>query len=150
MKYHSAMKKNCLPIILIMIIGLSVIILLTALLWLNKNPYEKKQMELANRLGVTIEDYPYESAFPEGYFFTVLKPGMTSSDVHEIIYGFEKVLYCGKYSEIYYYYNTDDLKALRFEIIYDGAGRFVELRSEDDDSRTIRTEGCVLGLIPEE
>ena len=150
MKDHSAMKKIGLPIILIMLVGLTGIVLLTASLWLNKNPNGKKQVELANRLGVRIEDYPYESAFPEGYFFTVLKPGMMSSDVHEIVYGYEKVLHCEKYSEIYYYYNIDDLKALRFEIIYDGAGRFMELRSEDDDSRTIRTEGCVLGLIPEE
>jgi hypothetical protein len=129
---------------------------------LHKNPFEEKQEDLANKLGIRIEDYSYETAFPLGYFSTSLKPDMTINEVHNIVQGYDKVLHCGEYdkdaigtnkiyyfSEIYYYFSSDDLKALRFEIFYDRQGKFERLQSEDQDSRTIRSEGCETGLIEE-
>lgn len=35
-------------------------------------PRRRMQQQLAAQLGVEIEDYPYQSAFPDGYFYSAL------------------------------------------------------------------------------
>ena len=126
---------------------LIVILSLFSSVLIGCNPHQSEQEKLAQKFGVEIEDFPDERYFPEGYFYTILKPGITSKEVHDFIQGYEKVLHCGGYREIYYYFSSDDAQSLRFEIIYDEQGKYKDIRSEDDDSRTIRTEGCELGLI---
>lgn len=112
--------------------------------------HQERIQVLATQLGVRVEDYPYPSAFPEGYFYTVLKPGMTIYEVHQIVQGYEKVLHCEDVeTEIYYYFSSEDGKALRFAIVYDDQWRFWRLRGEDTNSRSIRTEGCEDGPIKE-
>jgi hypothetical protein len=116
---------------------------------LNSSSYEKKREDLADKLGVEIQDYPDESMFPLGYFDVTLESGMTLNEIHEIVQGYEKVLHCRTYSEIYYYFSTEDDKALRFEITYDEQMRLRRYQEEEIDSRTITTNGCDNGQIPE-
>ena len=119
----------------------------------NRNPYISKQNSLANKLDVKITDYPYQSSFPAGYFNEVLKPGMTIGEVHRIINGYEKAYRCRSlletyyYREVYYYYSTEDTKALRFQIFYDKQEKYTRLEGEDADSRTILTNDCELGIV---
>jgi hypothetical protein len=120
----------------------------------HTNPYAIKQEELASRFGVNIKDYPFETDFPSGYFYSVIKPGMTFNDVHEIVRGYEKVLRCrntGKnyyyFSEIYYYFGSGDDDAIRFELFYDKQGNFERFQGEDKNSRSIMIFGCEEGLI---
>lgn len=134
---------------MIRLIKISFIPMFLVLLLVGCNTRHKQQEKLANSLGVQIEDYPYPSSFPNGYFYIKLQSGMTINEIHAIVQGYENVYHCGDYSEIYYYYSQEDNKALRFELLYDEQGRFKQLRGEDDDSRTIRTEGCMPGLIDE-
>jgi len=126
-----------------------IFILVCSSLWIvsTQNPYQEKQEKLAKELGVNISDYPYPSAFPEGYYYAILSPDMSIKDVHTIVSGYEKVYHCKTYSEIYYYFSLDDKKSLRFEILYTEQGYFKEFRGEDDNSRTIRLDGCDQGLI---
>ncbi len=139
--------------IMVLIIGASLIIIFIPQKN-TKNPYEAKQEALAKQLGVHINDYPYERAFPEGYFYTILKPGMTVAQVHQIIQGYEQVYRCRSspethyYSEIYYYFGTGDKDAMRFETLYDSGGRYKRFFT-DDDSSPLLTNGCEIGLIRE-
>jgi hypothetical protein len=112
-----------------------------------RNPYQRMQENLAKELGVQIDDYPYKSVFPEGYFYTVVKPGMTMEEVHKIIKGYEKVYHCKTYSEIYYYFSVDDSKAIRLEIIYDDKGNYYDMRGDDPSGYMIKLDGCTSGLI---
>jgi len=110
----------------------------------NKN---ELQRELATELGVKIEDFPSPSSFPAGYYYSILQPGMPINDIHTKVRGYKRVLHCKSYSEIYYYFSTDDNNALRFEIMYDSSGKFLRLETEDEDSGTINITGCTSGLI---
>jgi hypothetical protein len=132
------------------------IILVIGWLWVvskNKNPYRNQQENLANDFGVRINDYPYEMNFPLGYFYAVLKPGMSIDEIHKLTRGYEKVDRCRTsitgpfYKEVYYYYSSDDLQALRFQMFYDNKEVFTNFQSEDNNSRTISTKDCELGLI---
>ena len=69
----------------------------------HRNPYKKEQEKLAILLGINIKDYPYERAFPIGYFYKVLKPGMSISEIHGLVQGYEKVLRCSTGEPAYYY-----------------------------------------------
>ena len=110
---------------------------------------EKQRVELASRLGVRIEDYPYPADFPVGYFYSVLKPGMTYDKVHSIVCGYESAYRCYGTDEIYYYFSkNEDENLMRFALYYDEQGQFVELQGEDPDSRTLGLgPGCSLGLL---
>lgn len=145
-------KKS--PILLLTLSGISVCFLVLVVIGMNTitgNTNQKRiQEDLAKQLGVKIGDYPYESSFPEGYFYTVLKPGMTINEVHQIVQGYEKVLHCEDIeTEIYYYFSSEDEIALRFAIIYDDQWKFWRLRGEDTNSPSIRIEGCKDGPIRE-
>lgn len=112
-------------------------------------PRERMQQELAKELGVEIKDYPYPVSFPSGYFYAVLKPGMSVAEVHQIVKGYEKVVNCGNVSEIYYYFSAEVEQAKRFKIVYDNDGKFSRFEGEEDDSRTLQTDGCIPGLMDE-
>jgi hypothetical protein len=108
---------------------------------------ERMQIELAKHLGVRIEDYPFRSSFPSGYFYTILEPGMTIAEVQNIVQGYEKVLHCGNRSEIYYYFSSELVDAIRFKLRYDDQGNYWDFEGEEDDSRTLQTNGCKPGTI---
>jgi hypothetical protein len=107
-----------------------------------------QQEALAENLGVRIHDYPYPADFPVGYFYTVLRAGMTYDQVHGIVRGYLSAYQCYGIDEIYYYFSRDEHTALRFRIGYDQQGRFVELEGEDPNSRTLGVgPGCSVGLL---
>ncbi len=113
---------------------------------------ENRQNELADLLGIDIEQYD-RRGFPDVYFLSVLQPGMTASEVHRIVLGYEMVFICnGDYQdELYYYYSLDDRKATRFMIYYDSDGIYYDFRSEDPGSRTLPgRNGCKKGLRDEQ
>jgi len=114
-------------------------------------PYWFEQRQLAKELGVKIDDYPSPYAFPDGYFYSVLKPGMTIGQVHNIVKGYRASYNCGL-DEVYYYFSDNDNRAIRFEVDYDYAPVgddyiFINLMTEDDNSRSIHIVGCVPGLL---
>lgn len=93
------------------ILGLLSCILLTALCLLSGNLQVRIQQEkLARTLDVRIDDYPYPYSFPSGYFYSILKPGMTMEEVHQLIKGYKKILNCHNVSEIYYFYDIAPTK----------------------------------------
>jgi len=105
------------------------------------------QENLAAELGVRIKDYPWETDFPEGYFFTILKPGMTIDEITALIKGYEKVYHCKTLSEIFYYFSSEETKALRFEVRFDDKGNYPTIIGEDPNSHTIFLDGCTPGWI---
>ena len=138
------MKKR---IIVISIICILVIGFPYVLSRLKEHALKDKQEELAKSLGVKVEDYPLD--FPTDYFYTILKPGLTLAEVHNIVQGYESVYNCYGTDELYYYFSNDENDALRFEFDYDKQGHFVEMRSEDPNSRSLGGlgEGCSEGLL---
>lgn len=111
-------------------------------------PLVKKQQELAKEFGVQIDDYSH--SFPTSYFYTVLKPGMSKSEVHKTVRGYEQVQHCGDGMEVYYYLTMEIEDTERFFIFYDEQGKFKRLQSEDNDSRmNINGFGCRDGVLNE-
>jgi hypothetical protein len=149
METETLMKKS--NILFFILFVLLICFLLVAVVVIRSTiyvtPRERMQIDLADRFGVKIEDYPNRSAFPVGYFSTILKPEMTITEVHEIVQGYQRVLHCGKRSEIYYYFSSDLANAKRFKIRYDDQGNYLGIEGEEDDSRTLQTYGCDPGLI---
>lgn len=118
--------------------------------------YQYKQMRnnLAEKLGVKIEDYPPEEFFPYDYFASVLKPGMDISEVHKIVIGYKKVFQCefdngNWYGELYYYYSVkrSNKHFIGVEIFYDDLGKFDVMGSADDSSGDIHEDRCENGLL---
>ncbi len=144
-KMHPAMFW----LLAMMLTCLGIVVIWWILPALITTPREKMQQELAKELGVEIQDYPYPFAFPSGYFYIVLKPGMSVAEVHEIVQGYEKVLHCGKNAEVYYYLSAELENAERFWLIYDDQGKYQRFQGEDNDSGILSTAGCVAGLIEE-
>jgi hypothetical protein len=140
-------KYFILLLIVALLACITTIILLMFKPTLFNSSRQKMQKDLAKELGVKIDDYPYRTSFPVGYFYTILQPGMSMADVHKVIQGYEKVLRCDSTSEIYYYFSSELEDAKRFQIIYDDQGEFMRLEGEEDDSRTLQTNGCVPGQI---
>lgn len=105
---------------------------------------------LATELGVNLWSWPRPAAFPLGYFFSVLKEGMSRQRVHETVQGYERVLRCGPDSrgftqEVYYFYSVRDNRALRMQIEYDAHGNLYRVQGEDPNSRTFSVGNCQLG-----
>jgi hypothetical protein len=113
------------------------------------SPKDRMQRDLAQVLGVNIEDYPSKKTFPSGYFYTILQPGMTLTEVHDNVKGYEMVLHCGSRSEIYYYLSPELQDAERFELRFDDQGKYSDFEGEDPNSRTIQTFDCEPGLLEE-
>jgi hypothetical protein len=140
-------------------IGIGVFVLLILAICLlfgpseERNPYQAQQDRLAAEFGIRVTDYPYVRSFPAGYFYTLLKPGMSVDEVHKVLRGYEKVFRCGSpvdpyYSrEVYYYFSSDDSKALRFQIFYDKQEKYENIQGEDSNSRSIPVDNCEEGLI---
>lgn len=138
------------------IAGLSIFVLICIVaglfVWIRPllvtTPREQMQQELAIELGVEIGEYPHPSNFPLGYFFTVLKPGMSISEVHKIVRGYKKALRCGETMEVYYYLGENIEDSVRFWIYYDEQGKFREFQGEGDSGRR-STSWCSPGLQEE-
>ena len=120
-------------------------------LLLSWNPsilWSSPQRRLANELDVNIKDYPSPKVFPLGYYETRLSSGTDILEVHQVISGYSKVLNCDE-REVYYYFSSDGSYALRIEVWYNDDLTVSAINGEDEDSRTIRTDGCTEGRIRE-
>lgn len=135
--------------VVLLIMLSSILVVLGWVCWTNatSDPNATQKAELAKQLGIKIADYPPEASFPIEYFYTVLRPGSSIDEVHSIVKGYSKVLHCETWSEIYYFFDNRDADALRVQIFYNDKGEYDHLLGEDEDSRTIWTEGCDIGLI---
>ncbi len=141
------MKKNIF-IFIISIIAILAVSYLIILPMSKQNALKEKQEALAKSLGVQIQDYPYQSVFPAGYFYSVLKPNMPLDEVHNIVRGYESVYNCYGTDELYYYFSKDSKKAVRFALYYDEQGYFIRLEGEDPDSRTLSLSSeCSVGPL---
>lgn len=142
------MKKRVLLLIL-GIIGFGLIAQLFLIPIVKKYNFRKQYQEpLADKLGIKIDDYSYQSVFPIGYFYVTLKQGMPLDEVHAIVRGYKKVYNCFGTDEIYYYFSDKDDEALRFEIRYDDQLKFETMRGEDENERTINIDPtCLNGLL---
>jgi hypothetical protein len=140
------MKRKIVFAVFAVIITMAIITRIFVFPQLELNRRIHLQKVLGNDLGIQIGD-TFNPFFPIGYFDSVLKPGMDISEVHKNVIGYKKVFRCYWGEEIYYYFSSEDDKALRFEIFYDDLGKYKELRSEDQNSRTIRVDNCEPGLL---
>ncbi len=141
------MKKSIriLGVLIIAVVAISFLYVSPAM---KQSALRDKQEGLAKSLGVKIENYPYQADFPAGYFYSVLKPGMTYDEVHRIVRGYASVYRCYETDENYYYFSKEDDEALRFRLVYDAQGQFVKLQGEDPNSRTLGLRpGCSIGLL---
>jgi len=109
----------------------------------EQNSYKDEQQKWAQKHGVKIEDYPYPAVFPVYYFVGNLKKGDSIEKVHDLLQDYEKVYHCDKDAELYYFFSSDNSKALRFVIIYDENIRYKSISTEDKNSGFLDTFGCV-------
>ncbi len=140
-------RKNSMPERKILL-GLVALLLTLSLASCSDAKDRHEQREgLATLLGIQLEEHPPDTAFPVSYYRSAIASRSSMSTVHTVIQGYEKVLHCtqGAKREIYYYFASSDRTALRFEVWYYDDRSFDQIRSEDDDSRSIRPEGCVPG-----
>jgi hypothetical protein len=135
-------------ILVLMLAGISIILARTYKSYrLKEDILNQKKEALASLLGVKVEDYP---DFPAQYFYTVIRPGTSLSDVHTIIIGYEQVLNCFGTDEVYYYFSLDDQEATRFLISFDAQGRYAEMMEEEQGATTLPGAGtCQPGLLEE-
>ncbi len=127
---------------------IALLLLLVFARYINIGIDDRREWDLAQRLGIDRDAYPDEASFPTSYFYETLKPGITTiKEVHEIVREYKLVLQCYRGSEVYYYYSEDDDEALRFEIWYDN-GKYSKILGENDSFK-INTESCGPGLLPE-
>ena len=110
----------------------------------------QKRKVLADLMSVSLEQYPY---FPDDYFPEKLIEGMSIEEVHRIMIGYEKVYNSSNCSEdsscyeVYYYFSTDENKADRIQIMYDENFAIQKIMQEDNNSKTLTTNGWDEGLI---
>ncbi|MGD8456672.1 MAG: hypothetical protein PVF83_09830 [Anaerolineales bacterium] len=151
-------------------LGLILIISLTLFCIIFSN-IPSKEEKLAMEFGVTKDELSrYRYIFPYYYFDEKLEPGMSIKEVHEIIKGYEVMYDCG-IDEIYYFYSTNQRRALRIMVSYgydnedvkevykegDGWVNWVEtadlhylyIRGEDDDNWMLGVDGCDM-IMPED
>lgn len=135
--------------VLVVICSFSAICALLWPVWQQHKRHEQAQA-LAQDLGISWGGY---RAFPQSYFQENLQPGSSMELVHMTVLGYVRVVQChppsGRPREVYYFYSRSDRTALRIEVFYDEAWRMVDIRGEDDDSRTIVVKGCVPGRLSE-
>jgi hypothetical protein len=107
-----------------------------------------QQEKLAKELGIRIDDYPFQSEFPAGYFATVLHEGMTLAQVHRIVRGYQDVFRCYGDTEVYYFFDRENKKGVVFMIRYDPSSKFVELRGSNPFEPTISLgDDCTEGRL---
>lgn len=73
---------------------------------------------------------------------------MTTDEVHALMIGYNKVLKCSDYAEVYYYFGMDETSAFRYQIIYDN-NEFVSFVYDEPGYRLIYTGNCAQGLLGE-
>lgn len=151
MKYFGR-KIQLNPVVSCLTVVVLVCFFVFVFLWvwplITTSPREQVQQSVAKELGVEIGDYPYPYSFPASYFRTLLKPGMSISEVHSIVRGYDKALRCGAHGEIYYYLNEGSEVSVSVWILYDTHGKFHEIRGESDSGGPI-TDECSPGLQEE-
>jgi hypothetical protein len=107
------------------------------------DPYVTDRKNLAREMGVNLSDYA-PLGFPTQYLYEVLKPGLSSDEVHKIVIGYKVVFLCDGdrkgNSELYYYFSTDEDKADRFLIVYDARGKLDYTMGEDSNSRSLQNK----------
>lgn len=108
--------------------------------------YAQKQRRLADMLGVNLEEYR-KVDFPRDYFAKTLTAGMSITEVHSIIKGYDLSLKCGDWAEVYYYFGTNNKESFRYKILYDGETYDSFLVDDIYDSMKISVVGCVEGLL---
>ena len=131
-----------------MVIG---VLLLCSLFWiipiLRSYSYLSQQRQLANILGVSLDDYR-QFDFPFQYFDEALKPGMSIKDVHQIMRGYELVFKCRDWGEIYFYFDRRDKYAFKYLILYDDNKKFESLIVDDiNNSMSVSANGCEEGYL---
>ena len=143
------MTRARIPILILVMICIVVSVPLFIIPAINRNDRKGQQEELAKSLGLKIEDYPSPDMFPAGYFYSVLKSGMTYEEVHKIVRGYESEYLCFGTDEFYFYFNENSDDYLLFEMIFDKQGRFTELVSDTDpNSRTLGlNSSCIRGVL---
>ncbi|MBI5822915.1 MAG: hypothetical protein HZB18_02735 [Chloroflexi bacterium] len=133
----------------IIVLALVMLLLLPKLYWAIKAiPYREKQEQLAQTLGVNIHNYR-RFDFPFDYFLQELKPGMPIREIHRIIRGYDRVLRCDDYAEVYLYFSPPGTDSFKYMILYDE--KFFRSFITDDifGDRTVSINGCVDGKLPE-
>ncbi len=151
------MKKRLLLLILIASVCIATFFIYTAHgMDKHNNIYLEKQERLAELLNINLNEY--EKRFPTDYFVELLKEDMTVQEVHELMRGYEKVLRCGDYAEVYFYFSTDERIAYRYLIIFDegkyigneyGGFRAYEGINENSSYIPGYADGCVDGFLDE-
>jgi hypothetical protein len=129
------MKKNVVLVVVLATLFFSSVFLASCASW--GDPYSIDRKNLASELRVNLSDYP-QLGFPMNYFYEVLKPGMSSEEVHKIVIGYKAVFLCDGNKEFYYYFSTDEDKADRFLVGYDANGKLKYTMSEDQNSRILQ------------
>jgi hypothetical protein len=138
------MKKYPLRILFILLLCLTISTLTYYPYYKQKRDLSTKREQLAKELGVSLEKYPY---LPRDYFSDSLQKGMSIDKIHTIVIGYEKVFHNSRGQEIYYYFSTDDDKANRILIGYDRELKVMKIVQEDENSRTLTTNGWDEGLL---
>jgi len=144
------MKKNIVLFAVLLILLLVCLVFAGCKTW--DDPYSLERENLANKLGVNISDYP-DRSFPINYFTDVLKPGMNSEEVHQIMRGYKSVFLCNTNSshntEFYYFLSTNDDTADRILVWYDERGKLDHTTVEDENSRYLQNSvsDCVPGRL---
>jgi hypothetical protein len=143
------MKRAWIPLLILVILCILASVPLFIIPAMKSNVRKGQQEELAKSLGVKIDDYPYPGIFPDGYFYSVLKPGMSYEEVHKIVRGYKSVYLCFGRDEDYFYFSENPDDYWQFELHFDQQGRFIELRSDiDSNSRTLGLDSsCVRGEL---
>jgi hypothetical protein len=99
---------------------------------------------LAESWGIKADDYGLY--FPLDYFQAKLQSGASLDEVHAIIKDYKKAFHCGYDREIYYYYYTEDNRALRISVTYEPDGMILlGIVGEDWNEGGISTQGCEPG-----
>jgi hypothetical protein len=130
------------------IVGLLIVISLLLTFITPKIIYRIKEENLAKELGIANEDYLNKYVkFPYGYYKAIIPIGTSIEVVHNKIIGYEKVYYCYRTREVYYFFSENDERAQRFEVIYNELMDVKDIRSEDSNSRSIAVFYCEEGLI---
>lgn len=134
-------------------IAFCIFLLLTLLSCTREQSGEEQNLRLdaqkrwAQKYGVNIADYPYPAVFPIYYFVDNLKRGDSIETVHTIIKGYERVYHCANWAELYYFFSSDRLSALRFTVYYDDNLQYEDITVEGTDSGDRGTTCVAVGLI---
>jgi hypothetical protein len=143
------MKRAWIPLLILVILCILASVPLLLMPAMKSNVQKGQQEELAKSLGVKIDDYPYPGIFPGGYFYSVLKPGMTYREVHKIVRGYLSEYLCFGTDEYYFYFSEKPDDYWLWALVFDEQGHFVRIESDTEpNSRTLGLDSsCVRGEL---